>query len=83
MTTFAQIRTGHVTCHIWSLGDFGTDRYMREGAFDPNPPVLGGESASWGGGEDGLGRHLVPPPTQGNSSFCLFLLNYMTSVLFS
>jgi hypothetical protein len=38
-----------------------------------------GESACWGGGGggglDGLGRHL------GNSSFCLFLLTYMTSAL--
>ncbi len=39
---------------------------------------------SLGRGEDGLGRHLVPPPpTSGNSSFCLILLNYKTSVLFS
>ncbi len=35
-------------------------------------------------GEDGLGRHLVPPPPpkQGNSPFCLSLLTYMTSGLF-
>ncbi len=38
-----------------------------------------------GRGEDGLGRHLVPPPPphQRILLFCLILLNYMTSGVFS
>jgi len=42
-----------------------------------------GDPPLWGVG-GGLGCHLAGfPPTQGNIVFCLVLLNYMTSRLYS
>ncbi len=55
----------------------------------PTVPVPVPQHCTWGtrhfrGGGGGLGCHLAGfPPTQGNIVFCLDLLNYMTSCLFS
>ena len=59
------------------------DRYMRICIFDSNPPILVLNPRLEAGGEDGLGCHLVSPPHKGILLFCLSLLNYMTSGLFS
>ncbi len=40
--------------HIWSLGDFGTNRHMGKWRLCPNPPVLGENPHLRGGGWLGL-----------------------------
>ena len=53
---------------FWRAPTWGTHQFR--------PATLGGGS--------GLGCHLAGfPPTQGNIVFCLVLLNYMTSRLYS
>ncbi len=81
---------GHVTATCGPSVTLEPTTMWRICRFAPKQPLLTTFLwlRSWirhlGGWEDGLGRHLVPPPLHVRDLlFCLILLNYMTSGVFS